>query len=212
MFITFEGIEGCGKSTQIALLADCLKQSGQRVMVTREPGGCSIANQIRSILLDAANSSMMPMTELMLYAAARAQHIHEVIRPALSSGAYLLCDRFSDATRAYQAFGRGIDRNVIESLNDLACDGLVPHLTILLDCPVETGVGRARQRIEAAGGPREERFELESLTFHQRVRDGYFALAANEPGRFVVIDALGTPEQVSARIIDAIKPRLGVST
>ena len=212
MFITFEGIEGCGKSTQIGLLADHLSRIGQRLLLTREPGGCPIANQIRSILLDSVNSAMTPMAELMLYAAARAQHINEVIRPALSEGILVLCDRFSDATRAYQAFGRGIDRRVIESLNGLACDGLAPHLTILLDCPVEIGVGRARQRIEACSGPREERFELESLAFHQRVRDGYLQLAAEEPRRFIVVDAADTPEQVCSVILASVLPRLGVSS
>lgn len=126
MFITFEGIEGCGKSTQIALLAAALQQAGQRVLLTREPGGCPIANQIRSVLLDAANSALVPMAELMLYAAARAQHLAEVVRPALSDGTIVLCDRFSDATRAYQSFGRGLDRQTIETLNDLACNGLAP--------------------------------------------------------------------------------------
>ena len=211
MFITFEGIEGCGKSTQIALLTAALQQVGQRVLLTREPGGCPIANQIRSVLLDAANSALVPMAELMLYAASRAQHLAEVIRPALSDGAIVLCDRFSDATRAYQSFGRGLDRQTIETLNDLACNGLTPDLTVLLDCPVEIGLGRARQRIETTCGPREERFELESLAFHQRVRDGYLQLAAAEPDRFLVIDAVDTPEQVALAISDAVLSRMTVS-
>lgn len=210
MFITFEGIEGCGKSTQISLLSTYLQQAGQRVVLTREPGGCSIADQIRHILLDATNSAMTPMTELMLYAAARAQHLAEVIRPALADGSVVLCDRFSDATRAYQAFGRGVDRQIMETLNSLACNGLAPTLTILLDCPVEVGLGRARQRIETSSGPREERFELESLLFHQKVRNGYLKLAEEEPDRFVIIDAAGTPEHVSKCILAAIIPQLGV--
>jgi dTMP kinase len=209
MFITFEGIEGCGKSTQISLLATHLQQAGYTVVLTREPGGCPIANQIRSVLLDAENSAMVPMAELMLYAAARAQHLAEVIRPALSAGSIVLCDRFSDATRAYQAFGRGIDRQTMETLNSLACDGLSPQLTLLLDCPVEVGLGRARQRIEASNGPREERFELESLTFHQRVRDGYLQLAAEEIDRFMVIDAAASPEQVAQAITVIVSTRLG---
>ena len=181
------------------------------MLLTREPGGCPIANQIRSVLLDAANSALVPMAELMLYAASRAQHLAEVIRPALSDGAIVLCDRFSDATRAYQSFGRGLDRQTIETLNDLACNGLTPDLTVLLDCPVEIGLGRARQRIETTCGPREERFELESLAFHQRVRDGYLQLAAAEPDRFLVIDAVDTPEQVALAISDAVLSRMTVS-
>jgi len=208
MFITFEGIEGCGKSTQISLLATHLQQGGQKVVHTREPGGCPIANQIRAILLDADNRALVPMAELMLYAAARAQHLAEVIRPALADGSIVLCDRFSDATRAYQAFGRGINRQAMETLNDLACDAITPDLTLLLDCPVEVGLGRARQRIEAASGPREERFELESLAFHQRVRDGYLQLAADEPERFVLIDATALPAQVAEYIAAAVAARL----
>lgn len=209
MFITFEGIEGCGKSTQINLLATRLQQAGYTVILTREPGGCPIANQIRSVLLDAENSAMVPMAELMLYAAARAQHLAEVIRPALAADSIVLCDRFSDATRAYQAFGRGIDRQTIETLNSLACEGLSPQLTLLLDCPVEVGLGRAKQRIEASNGPREERFELESLAFHQRVRDGYLQLATEETDRFMIINAAASPEQIAQNITSIIITRLG---
>lgn len=209
MFITFEGIEGCGKSTQINLLATQLQQAGYTVILTREPGGCPIANQIRSVLLDAENSAMVPMAELMLYAAARAQHLAEVVRPALAAGSIVLCDRFSDATRAYQAFGRGIDRQTIETLNSLACEGLSPQLTLLLDCPVEVGLGRAKQRIEASSGPREERFELESLAFHQRVRDGYLQLAAEETDRFIIIDAAASPDLVAQAITSNVISRLG---
>lgn len=208
MFISFEGIEGCGKSTQIGLLASALQRSGYRVIQTREPGGCPIANQIRSILLDADNHAMAPTTELLLYAAARAQHLVEVVRPALDAGSVVLCDRFSDATRAYQAFGRSIERATIETLNTLACKGLAPDLTLLLDCPVEVGLGRARQRIENSSGPREERFELESLAFHQRVREGYLQLAAEEPQRFRVINANETPEMVAQTIITSVLARL----
>ncbi len=210
MFITFEGIEGCGKSTQINLLAAHLQQQGRHVLLTREPGGCPIADKIRSLLLDADNRAMMPMTELMLYAAARAQHLAEIVQPALASGTLVLCDRFSDATRAYQAFGRGIDRRIMESLNDLACNGLVPDLTMLLDCPVEIGLTRARQRIAGSNGPKEERFELESLPFHQRVRDGYLQLAAEEPDRFVIINAAVSQEQAAIAILQAVQQRLGV--
>lgn len=209
MFITVEGIEGCGKSTQIPLLAAYLESKGHRVVRTREPGGCPIADQIRTILLDATNRTMVPMTELMLYAASRAQHLADVVRPALADGAVVLCDRFSDATRAYQAFGRGIDRQTMEVLNSFACDDLSPDMTLLLDCPVDIGLARARRRIEATEGPREERFELESMLFHQRVRDGYLQLSQEEPGRFVVIDATGTPAEIAQRIAEVVTHRLG---
>ncbi|MGB4600271.1 MAG: dTMP kinase [Trichlorobacter sp.] len=208
MFITFEGIEGCGKSTQISLLEQALTTSGRRVVRTREPGGCPIADQVRAVLLDAANRAMVPMTELMLYGAARSQHLAEVVRPALAQGQIVLCDRFSDATRAYQAFGRGLDRQLIEQINQLACQDASPDITVLLDCPVEIGLARAQQRIAASSGPREERFELEAFEFHQRVRDGYLALAGQEPRRFITVDATAPPEQVAAAIAQAVLPRL----
>lgn len=208
MFITFEGIEGCGKSTQIALLEQAMIAAGHRVVRTREPGGCPISDQIRSVLLDADNCSMVAITELMLYGAARAQHLAEVIRPALDQGRIVLCDRFSDATRAYQAFGRQLDRQQVEQVNQLACQGLTPDITILLDCPVEIGLARAQRRIAGSIGPREERFELEALEFHQRVRNGYLTLAAEAPERFITLDADGTPEQVAARIATAVLRQL----
>lgn len=209
MFITFEGIEGSGKSTQIRLLHEALLADGRQVVLTREPGGCPVADRIRAVLLDAANREMAPMTELMLYAAARAQHLTEVVRPALQAGKIVLCDRFSDATRAYQAFGRGLNRETVELLNRLACGDLAPDLTVLLDCDTKTGLGRARSRIEAnSTGPREERFELESLSFHQRVRDGYLKLAADEPERFVVVGADGTPQEIAGKILGQVIPRL----
>lgn len=191
-FITFEGIEGCGKTTQIRRLADKLTAMDIPFIVTREPGGCSIADAIRSILLDAANSDLTPETELLLYAAARAQHVQQVIRPALASGVHVLCDRFHDATLAYQGFGRKLDMLLIRQLNGIATGGLMPDLTVLLDCPVETGLHRAMSRINATDGLREERFELESLEFHQCIRDGYLQLAADDPDRFIIID--GSPE------------------
>jgi dTMP kinase len=187
-FITFEGVEGCGKTTQIRLLAKRLQQEGHRVTLTREPGGCPIADQIRGILLDATNQALTPLAELLLYAAARAQHVSEVIRPALAAGDIVLCDRFTDATLAYQGFGRELDRSVIIELNRLATQTLYPDLTILMDCPVEIGLERAFARINAAVTAREERFELEARSFHERVRAGYLALARQDPERFVVID------------------------
>ena len=207
-FITFEGIEGCGKTTQIKLLAEQIEALGHRVVLTREPGGCPIADKIRTILLDADNQEMCPTTELLLYAAARAQHVSEVILPALKSGSIVLCDRFTDATIAYQSCGRGIERNIIDELNALACRSLLPDLTILIDCEARTGLERARRRIEMASGPREERFELEALEFHQRVRDGYLDLALKEPQRFLKIDGSSSIEHISAIIVDQIQKQL----
>ena len=195
-FITFEGVEGSGKSTQIKLLSEQLTARGLRTVLTREPGGCPIADKIRAILLDAENSALSPLSELMLYAAARAQHVTEVIVPALDSGSIVLCDRFCDATVAYQSFGRGIDRTIIDNLNLIACQGVAPDLTLLFDCDPKVGLDRARRRIETTTGPREERFELEALAFHQRVRDGYRRLAADQPDRFLIIDGAESIENI----------------
>jgi dTMP kinase len=207
-FITFEGIEGCGKTTQMKLFANSLLDKGYSVVLTREPGGCPIADKIREVLLDAANSSMVSLTELFLYAAARAQHISEVVKPALDAGKVVLCDRFTDATVAYQGYGRQLDLAMIEELNSLAAGQVRPYLTILLDCPVEIGLGRALARIEATTGAKEERFEQESVLFHSKVRDGYLQLAKAEPDRFVVINGNQGIMDVQAAIASAVLPRL----
>jgi dTMP kinase len=207
-FITFEGPEGCGKTTQMKLLANYFTEQGSPVVLTREPGGCPIADKIRQVLLDAANSSMVPLAELFLYAAARAQHVSEIITPALDAGKIVLCDRFTDATVAYQGHGRQLDHALIEQLNRLATGRLRPHLTILLDCPVEVGLRRALARIDATTGAKEERFEQESIQFHQRVRAGYLQLAAAEPERFVVIDGSQAILEVQAAITAAVRARL----
>jgi dTMP kinase len=214
-FITFEGVEGCGKTTQIRLLAEALRQKGQKVTLTREPGGCPIADKIRHILLDAENSAMTPLAELLLYAAARAQHIAEVIAPALESGAVVLCDRFTDATIAYQGYGRKLDLQQIMQLNSMVASEYKPDLTILLDCPAETGLKRALARIEKnsaadAAALREERFEKESIEFHKRVRDGYLTLAARESDRFVIIDGGGGITETADAIIRAASDRLRI--
>jgi dTMP kinase len=207
-FITFEGVEGCGKTTQIRNLSERLVNSGFRTVLTREPGGCPIADKIRSILLDAGNQGMVPLSELLLYAAARAQHVAEVIIPALASDAIVLCDRFTDATVAYQHCGRGIDRSTIDALNTLACQSVRPDLTVLMDCDVAIGLARAKSRIEMTSGPREERFELETLAFHQRVRDGYLQLAADEADRFLTVSASGSIDEISDRIALQVQERL----
>jgi len=207
-FITFEGVEGCGKTTQIKLLSQFLSDRGIRTLLTREPGGCPIADKIRAILLDAENLALSPLAELMLYAAARAQHVTEVIAPAINTGEIVLCDRFCDATVAYQSFGRGIDRDVIDTLNRHACQGVSPDLTVLVDCDPRIGLERARRRIEATSGPREERFELEALPFHQKVRAGYQQLAADDPGRFLIINGSDSIEEIFAAISSQVLTRM----
>jgi dTMP kinase len=181
---------------------------GYTTLLTREPGGCPIADKIRAILLDAENSAMSPLAELMLYAAARAQHVSEVISPALKANKIVLCDRFSDATIAYQSFGRGIDRNIIDTLNHNACQSATPNLTVLIDCDPAIGLKRARLRIEATSGPREERFELEELAFHERVRAGYLQLATDQPERFLIVDGSDTVEAISTTISAKLLARI----
>lgn len=207
-FITFEGVEGCGKTTQIRMLSEILTARGLPVQLTREPGGCPIADKIRAILLDAENRALAPLSELMLYAAARAQHVSEVIIPALGAGKVVLCDRFCDATTAYQSFGRGIDRDVIDTLNGHACQGVSPDLTVLFDCDPAIGLDRARRRIEASSGPREERFELEALAFHQRVRAGYLQLAAEQPERFLIMNGADTIDEIFTALSTQIMARI----
>jgi dTMP kinase len=207
-FITFEGIEGCGKTTQLRLLKERLTAAGEKVISTREPGGTPISDKMRAILLDAENSAITPLSELLLYAAARAQHVQEVIVPALERGEMVLCDRFTDATVAYQGHGRGLDLATIDQLNKLATGGLEPELTVLIDCPVEIGLGRALARIELTHGPREERFELESVRFHDRVREGYLSLARAFPERFVVVDGSGDVAQTEQLVTAALSSRI----
>jgi dTMP kinase len=193
-FITFEGIEGCGKTTQIHLLKECLEKRGCTVLTTREPGGTHIGDAIRRILLDSNNSDIDIKTELLLYQAARAQHIKDVIRPALAQGSIVLCDRFTDATLAYQGYAQDIHRDFIETLNQYATDNLIPDLTILIDCPVEIGLKRARDRMAAHGATvREDRFEEKSLDFHHAVRLGYLQIAENNSSRFYIVDGREDP-------------------
>lgn len=210
-FITFEGVEGSGKTTQLRRLDKTLRQSGRAVVVTREPGGCPIADAIRRILLDPDNHSLVPRAELLLYAAARAQHVDEVIRPALAAGAVVLCDRFTAATMAYQGFGRGLDQTVIGELNRLACGDVIPDLTLLFDLAAEEGLQRALARNHDQQLTHEGRFEAEALAFHQRVRQGYLTLAAGHPN-WVTIDARGDESVIATRVQNALTPFLpGVS-
>jgi dTMP kinase len=199
-FITLEGIEGSGKSTQISLLANHLKSLGIPVVLTREPGGTLIGEQVRKILLDPENTTLDPKAELLLYAASRAQHLNEVILPHLGSPAVVLCDRFADATLAYQGYGRNLDIDLIRTLDRIVCEGLRPDITVLLDIDAATGVARARGRNDSCGLETEARFENEAIAFHERVRQGYLSLARQEPARIKVVDASRSMDDIQIEI------------
>src|SRR6478752_5754560 len=188
-FITFEGLDGCGKSTQLEKLAGVLKAQGFSVVVTREPGGTATGEKIRRLLLDTATAGLSPMAELALMFASRAQHITEVIQPVLAEGRVVLCDRFTDSTEAYQGGGRKLGSEPVLALHRILCYGLQPDLTILMDSDVAASVERARRRNKAGRGKHDEnRFEQESRAFFARVRGAYLAIAAREPQRVVLVD------------------------
>ena len=199
-FITFEGVEGCGKSTQMARLKEWMEEGGLPVRATREPGGTKVGEGIRELLLTPRDEGLDAATELLLYEAARAQHVSEVIRPALEAGVHVLCDRFFDSTTAYQAFGRGLDEEMVRELNRMASGGIVPDLTLLFSVAIEEGLDRARG--ESAG----DRLEGESLAFHRKVQAGFEALAKREPGRFRTLSE-GAIEQVHEEVVRIVKER-----
>lgn len=203
-FISFEGIEGTGKSTQAKLLQQSLLGLGYEVILTEEPGGTLISLRIREILLSVDHKNMKPLTELLLYNAARAQHIEEVILPALNRGAVVITDRFTDSTFAYQGYGRGIDPDLLESIDRIATNGLRPDMTMLLDLDVETGLKRNR-RINKT-----DRLELEDVEFHKRVRKGYRELASKEPERIKVLDASGGIGELNILIAKIISDFMGI--
>jgi dTMP kinase len=209
LFITFEGIEGCGKTTQIKRLAKTLDKLGIQFIMTLEPGGTDVGKTIRKLLLDSRNKSLTPLAELILYAADRAQHVEEIIRPALKKGYWVICDRFFDATIAYQGSARGQDMDLIKILNHTTTQGIMPDITILLDCPVEAGLDRAVKRNRTQNQDDQDRFEREKMEFHRSVRKGYLDLARNNKERFIVIDALLTKDKVEQRIYDVLRPNLG---
>jgi dTMP kinase len=204
-FITLEGIEGSGKTTQAAILADALRARGNRVVVTREPGGTRAGEFIRAIFLDTA-ISLEVTAELLLVLADRAQHVREKLRPALEDGQIVISDRYSDSTIAYQGYGRGLDLKLIYDLNGLASDGITPELTIVLDCPPEIGLARTQARAESAARAR-DRFEGEQLEFHHRVRNGFRVIARNEPSRVLLLDSAREPGEVSSAILSLILER-----
>ena len=198
MFITFEGIEGSGKTTQLRRLAERMPDA----VVTKEPGGTEIGERIRAILLDSA-SKIEPVAEVLLFAASRRQHVMEKIRPALAAGKTVLCDRYADSTLAYQGLGRLLDLDRLRVLTTWATDGLVPDMTLLFDLPEEIGLTRARSRNAVA--PQDEgRFETEDLRFFRRIREGYLAMAKAEPQRYRIIDATGTGDEVFDRMMSVV--------
>lgn len=198
IFISFEGIEGTGKTTQARLLSEYLERSGFATVLTEEPGGTPISRMIREVLLKVGHKEMHSVTELLLYNASRCQHLNEVILPALNKGKVVITDRFSDSTAAYQGYGRGIDMKFLETLDKIATGGIKPHLTLLLDLDVGEGLQRNR------GVSKIDRFELEETYFHEKVRAGFLDLARREPERIKVIDASGTIEDIHAKIIDTV--------
>jgi dTMP kinase len=199
LFITFEGPEGSGKSTQIVRLQRALEDRGIHPLVTREPGGTDIGDQIRAVLHDVDNTAMRPNTEILLYSASRAQIVGELIRPSLERGTIVLCDRYADSTMAYQGYGHGLDLQVLAMITRFATAGLKPDLTIYLDVPVERGLARKRKAFEA-GEDELNRMDRKELAFHLRVRAGYLEMAASEPERWVIVDASRPIEAVQADI------------
>jgi len=207
LFITFEGIEGSGKSTLLYKVASALGQSGTDPVITREPGGTALGVALRRVLLNPEEEPIAPLAELMLFAADRAQHVSRVIMPSLEKGHMVLCDRYSDATTAYQGYGRGLCLETILAVNSQACCGLAPDLTVLLDLPVKKGLDRARTRNDCNGNNSESRIDEEELVFHERVRTGYLTLAEGEPERFLVLDALNSPDQLLDPVIKGLQRR-----
>ena len=204
-FVTFEGIEGSGKTSQIARLAERLDGVGESTLVTREPGGSPLGRRLRSLLLGGEIARIDPMSELLLYVADRAQHLRELVEPALAAGTHVLCDRYLDATLAYQGHARGLDLEFIRRLHEKPPLDRRPHRTILLDLDPELGLERARRRNGELGlDVAEGRFEREAVAFHRRVRDGYLALADAEPFRFRIVAAEGAPDDIAARIADLL--------
>lgn len=204
-FITLEGPEGCGKSTQMRLLVPFLQQRGHDIIATREPGGTPIGDRVRAILLDPAHTEMLASTEFLLFSAARAQHVGQVIRPHLKRGGVVVCDRFADSSLAYQGYGYGRDLAALRAISRYATGGLVPDVTFLLDLPVEVGL----QRKLGGAGDAWNRMEQKLLDYHHRVRAGYLAMAADEPQRWVVLDSSQGRDQVQDEIRAALLARLG---
>jgi len=197
LFITFEGPEGSGKTTQMELLKGYLEEKGHSVLATREPGGTSIGNQIRAVLLDPCNTEMLPASEALLFSAARAQIVNQVIRPHLAQGDIVLCDRYADSTLAYQGYGHGLDLEMLHTITAFATGGLKPDLTVYLDIDVEEGL-RRKLTAHEAGQAEWNRLDQQEIAFHRRVREGYLQMATREPDRWLVVDATQSLEAIQA--------------
>jgi dTMP kinase len=208
LFVTFEGPDGSGKTTQVRLLVERLLGLGYPVLHNAEPGGTRIGQQIRAILLDAANQELCARTELLLMFAARAQNVEEAILPALAGGQIVVSDRFTDSTLAYQGAARGLGEQVVRDVDRIACQGLVPDLTLCIDIDESTGLARAHRRNRVRTGLSESRIDEQSLEFHQKARAAYHALAKAEPSRFRLIDGNGDEVTVAARVWDVVAPVL----
>jgi dTMP kinase len=212
LFITFEGMDGCGKTTQMHLLAQRLQAEGYQVLETAEPGGTRIGNQIRRILLHSGNQELCPIAELLLYFASRAQNVEELILPALREGKIVLSDRFTDSTLAYQGAGRGLGEDTVITLDRISCQGLAPDLTIIPDIDLETSLARARERNRSAGGPgpaEETRMDEQAVEFYGAVRDAYARLAAREPQRVRMVDGGADVQSVARAVWEEVAPHLG---
>ncbi|MCX7605292.1 MAG: dTMP kinase [Bryobacteraceae bacterium] len=204
LFLTFEGLDGCGKTTQMRRLAERLRAAGEDVVELAEPGTTGIGRKIRAILLDPAHENMSPVAEMLLYFAARAQTVDEILRPALEAGRTVLSDRWTDSTRAYQGYGRGLALDWIDQLDRIACRGIEPDLTLLVDIDVDTGLARARRRNAENGGGDGTRMDEQARGFYERVAAGYASLAAAHP-RIVRVDGSGGPEEVEQRVWRALE-------
>jgi dTMP kinase len=201
LFITFEGGEGCGKSLQSRALCRKLNHLAIPAILVHEPGGTTIGEKVRRLLKRAREIQISPLTELLLFNASRSQLVKDVIHPALVEGKIVICDRFSDSTLAYQSYGRGLNFSFVEEINRIASQGVRPDITFLLDIPPGIGLSRKRANVQ-------DRFELEAIDFHQKVREGFLKLAAREPGRWIVIDASSSKAKISRLIWDKVKPLL----
>ncbi|MEQ8334054.1 dTMP kinase [Nisaea sp.] len=210
-FITFEGGEGAGKSTQIRMLAAALEAAGQSVCLTREPGGSPGAEQIRALLVTGDTERWDAMTELLLHYAARRDHVRRLIEPELEKGTWVLCDRFADSSMAYQGYGHGLDRDKIADLHKIVLGTLSPDLTIILDLDPKTGLARTRATDEARRRGDEDRYERMELAFHQRMRDGFRDIAAAAPERVVLVDAEADANSLSRTIAGHVRERLGAA-